>query len=153
MESKDEKLAREFLVGMIGPKGRVYLKPNSEREKRARAATARVLRNEAGQDGYFTQLVASLINPSPGHFFIHRKIIFQRPRGTPVVISDRHRAEIAAFIQEELARQKADAQTTTAQARNLKRALAATRRKFGISERTFWSIWKHFRPVRSTATK
>jgi hypothetical protein len=152
-ESKDEKLAREFLLGVVGPKGRAYLKPNSKREKRARKATARVLRDEAGHDGYFTCLIASLIDPSPGQVFINRKIIFQRPRGTPVVVaSDRQRVEIAAYIHNELEKQKASA-PTAAQAQNLKRAMAAARDKFGKSDRTLWKIWKEFRPVRRTAIK
>jgi hypothetical protein len=151
-ESKDERLAHEFLLGTAGPKGTVYLKPNSKREKMARKATARVLRKEAGRDGYWTHLVASLINPLPRHFFIKRKIIFQRPRGTPVRILDRERAEIAAFIRNELEKQKAGA-PTAAQGRNLKLAMAAARDKFGISDRTVWDIWKDFRPVRRTANK
>jgi hypothetical protein len=150
-ESKDEKLAHEFLLGTVGPKGTVYLKPNSEREKRARQATARVLRKEAPQ-GFFTQLIASLIDPSPDRVFIKRKIIFQRPRGTPVVVSDQQRAEIAGFIHKELEKQKAHAQTA-AQARNLKAAMAAACDKFGISDRTVWDIWKDFRPMRRTAIK
>jgi hypothetical protein len=148
-ESKDERLAREFLLGSVGPKGRVYLKPNSIREKKARKATARVLRKEAGPDGYFTCLIASLIDPSPNHVFINRKIIFQRPRGTPVVASNRQRAEIAAFIHNELEKQKAGA-PTAAQARNLKLAIGAASDKFGYGDRTLREIWKEFKPVKPT---
>jgi hypothetical protein len=155
-ESKDEKLAREFLLGMIDQTGRTYLKPNSKREKQARAATARVLRREAGRNGYWTHVVASLIDPSPRHFFIKRKIIFKRPKGTPILISDRARAEIAAFAQDELKKQKANTNTTIAQRRNLKRIMTMACDEFGIGERTFWKIWKKFRPVKpikSTANK
>ena len=150
-ESKDEKLAREFLLGLVSPKGRVYLKPNSKREKQARAATERVLRKEAGRNGYWAHLVAGLINPSPRHFFIKRKIVFQRPKGTPVTILDRERAEIAAFIHNELEKQRTGA-STAAQARNLKHAMAAARDKFGKRDRTLWKIWKEF-GLLSTANK
>jgi hypothetical protein len=146
-ESKDEKLAKDFLLGAIFQNGRTYLKPNSEHEKQARAATARVLRKEAGPTGYFTHLVASLIDPSPKNVFVKRKIIFQRPRGTPVTILNRERAEIAAFMQDELVKQKANAGTTDAQRRNLKRMMAMTKEKFGISNRTIWAIWKEFGPL------
>jgi hypothetical protein len=145
-ESKDERLALEFLLGTIDQNGRTYLKPNSKREKQARAATARVLQKEADRSGYWTHLVACLINPSPRHIFINRKIIFKRPRGTPVTILDRERAEIAAFMQKELANQKANAEATDAQRRNLKRMMAMTQKKFGISNRKIWEIWKEFRP-------
>src|SRR6516225_1159313 len=150
-ESKDEKLAGEFLLGLVSPKGRVYLKPNSKREKQARAATERVLRKEAGRNGYWAHLVAGLINPSPRHFFIKRKIVFQRPKGTPVTILDRERAEIAAFIHNELEKQKVGA-PTAAQAKNLKRVMAAARDKFGYGGRTLWKIWKEFKPF-ATAKK
>jgi hypothetical protein len=152
-ESKDEKLALEFLLGTINQNGRTYLKPNSKREKQARAATARVLQKEADRNGYWTHLVACLINPSPYNVFIKRKIIFQRPRRTPVTILARERAEIAAFMQNELTRQKkATAEMTDAQRRNLKRMMAITQEKFGISNRKIWAIWKEFRPL-STANK
>lgn len=151
-ESKDERLALEFLLGTIDQNGRTYLKPNTKREKQARAATARVLQKEAGRSGYWTHLVACLINSSPRHIFINRKIIFKRPRGTPVKILDRERAEIAAFMQEELANQKANTETTDAQRRNLKRLMAMTQKKFGISNRKIWEIWREFRPF-STANK
>jgi hypothetical protein len=159
MESEDEELAHEFLVGIVGPKGRGYLKPNSEHEKKARQATARILRKEAGRDGWFTRLVADLIDPStrslPRHFYIKRKIVFQRPRGTPVVVSDRKRAEIAAFIHNELAKQKAKAgpQTPAAQARNLKPVIAATGKEFGIKKSTVWGIWADFKLKRRTPIK
>jgi hypothetical protein len=149
---RSEELALEFLLGRIERKGRTYLKPNSEREKQARAATARVLRKEAGRNGYLTHLVACLINPPPRHSFIKRKIIFQRPRGTPVMILDRERVEIAAFMQEERAKQKANTATTDAQRRNLKRMMDMTQEKFGIGNRTIWKIWKEFGPS-STANK
>jgi hypothetical protein len=143
---RSEELALEFLLGKIEQNGRTYLKPNSEREKQARAATARVLRKEAGRTGYFTHLVASLINPSPNNVFIKRKIIFQRPRGTPARILDREQAKIAAFMQKELKKQKANTAPTDAQRRNLKPMMAMTKEKFGISNRKIWDIWKEFGP-------
>jgi hypothetical protein len=131
---RSEELALEFLLGMKSQNGRTtYLKPNSEREKQARAATARVLRKEAGRTGYFTHLVASLINPSSNNVFIKRKIIFQRPRGTPNVIANRD-AEIAAFMHEQLRTQ------------NLKGAIADAEIKFGRRRSTIMKIWSHFRP-------
>ena len=149
---RSEELALEFLRGRIERNGRTYLKPNSEREKQARAATARVLRKEAGRTGYFTHLVACLIDPLPNNVFIKRKIIFQRPRGTPVRILDRERAKIAAFVQNELTKQKANTTLTDAQRRNLKRIMAMTQEKFGYSNRTIWKIWKEFGSL-STANK
>jgi hypothetical protein len=148
-DEKDERLAREFLLGTIDQNGRTYLKPRSKREQQARAATARVLQKEAGSNGYWTHVVARLINPSRRHFFIKRKIIFQRPRGTPVTILDRERAKIADFIHNELKKQKAGARTA-AQARNLKPVMKLACDEFGISERTFWEIWKEFKPVKPT---
>ena len=150
-ESKDERLAREFLLGRIERNGRTY-KLGRKREEQVRAATARVLRKEAGRTGYFTHLVASLINPSPNNVFIKRKIIFQRPRGTPVRILDRERVEIAVFMQEVLAKQKANTGTTDAQRRNLKRTMKTARDKFGYGDRTLWKIWKEF-GLLSTANK
>src|SRR5580704_4930216 len=59
---EDEELAAEFLLGTPGPKGRIYLKPGSELELKARAILARLMLAEAPA-GYFTRLVAALIDP------------------------------------------------------------------------------------------
>ncbi len=147
-ESEDEQLARELLLG-IGPRGRkIYLKPGSEYELKARAALARVMLSEA-PNGYFTRLVARLIQPLPPSALIQQKIIFKRPRGTPLVVNDQRRAEIAAFMQEKMKNQTRGSAVTVAQARNQKRAKEATMKKFGISRSTLMDIWSEFSPRKS----
>ena len=131
----DEELAHELLLGIPGPKGRKYLEPGSERELSARAALARVMRAEAPH-GYFTLRVANLIDPRRDR--AERKIQFRRvKRGTPIRISDRQRAEIAAYIHDHRAR-----------GLNLKKAWGAAQDKFDISRGTVTEIWKHFRPIK-----
>jgi hypothetical protein len=141
MEDRDEKLAHELLVGAGGK----YLKPGSELELKARTALARILRKEA-PDGWFTQTVADLIGLPPRSAVTKQKIVFvlNRSRGTPVMVTDRRRAEIAAFMQEQLETQKRGTAATVAQARNQKRAREATMKKFGISRSTFIEIWREF---------
>src|ERR1700730_9506636 len=102
---EDEQLAIEFLLGTPGPKGRTYLKPGSKLELKARSALARIMLTEA-PGGYFTRLVATLIDPPDRSTIIKRKIVFQRPKGTPVVVLDGRRAEIAAYMHDQLAKQK-----------------------------------------------
>ena len=68
---EDEDLAIEFLLGTPGAGGRTYLDPDSKRGKRARTILAGKLLAEA-PDGYFTQIVAKLIDPP------RRSAIFQR---------------------------------------------------------------------------
>jgi len=143
----DEELAIEWLLGTHGPDGREYLKPGDKCELRARAAVARALLREA-PDGYFTRLVAALIDPSISSSIISRRIALKRPKGTPVVIPDRRRAEIAAFMQEQLAKQKQGTAASAAQAQNLKRVVAATQEKFGASRSTVLNIWRDFRPLK-----
>jgi hypothetical protein len=135
MKKDDEDLAHELLLGAVGPKGRIYLKPNSERETLAREALARVMRQEAPH-GYFTQLVASHIYPSGRSPLIKRKIVFKHlSRGTPNVIENRD-AEIAAFMHEQLHTQ------------NLKGAIADAEKKFGRRRSTIMEIWSRFRPTK-----
>jgi hypothetical protein len=145
MKDDDNELAHELLLGTPGPRGREYLEPNSERELKARTALARILRAEA-PNGYFTRVLADLIDPPRGSVIINRKIVFQRPRGTPVVVSDRRRVEIAAFMQEQLEKQKRGTCASDAQARNLKPIIDAAREKFGDSRSTIMKIWHDFRP-------
>ncbi len=140
----DDDLAYEWLLGTPGPKGRQYLKPNSERELKARAVVAQRLRAEA-PDGYFTNRVADLIDPPRSGALIKRKIVFQRPRGTPVVVSARQRVEIAAFMQRQLEAQKGNA-ASDAQAKNLKPVVSAVQNKFYIGRSTVMKIWQEFRP-------
>jgi hypothetical protein len=150
MIDEDEELAHEWLLGTPGPKGiREYLKTGSERELKARAAMARILRSEA-PGGFFTGLMAALVDPPRRGVIIpnvaNRKIAFKRPRGTPVVVSDRRRVEIAAFMHEQLAAQKRKPAATAAQARNLKDVVAAAQAKFAISHGTVMDIWREFKP-------
>ena len=147
MEDNDD-LAHEWLLGTLGPKGRQYLKPNSERELKARAVVAQHLRAEA-PNGYFTNRVADLIDPPRSSAVIKRKIVFQRPRGTPVVVSARRRVEIAAFMQRQLEAQKRGNAASAAQAKNLKRVVSAVQNKFHISRSTVMNIWQDFRPPKN----
>ena len=71
---EDEELAIEFLLGTPGPKGRAYLKPGSDLELKARAILARLMLAEA-PGGYFTRLVAALIDPPRRSAIIKRKIV------------------------------------------------------------------------------
>lgn len=150
MEDRDEKLAQELLVGIRGSKGRIYLEPNSRRELKARIALSKVLRAEA-PNGWFTNVVAALIEPPRRRSaIIERKIVFQRPtRGAPVVVNDRRRAEIAAFMQVQLEKQKRETAATVAQARNQKKAEDTTTKKFDISRSTLMEIWSEFSPRKS----
>jgi hypothetical protein len=148
---EDEELAIEFLLGTPGPKGRTYLQPGSERELKARAVLARIMLTEA-PDGYFTRLVAALIDPPRRSAIIKRKIVFQRARGTPVVVGDRRRVEIAAFMHDQLQKQKRGATAGNARARNLKRVVGAAQDKFGVSRATVMKVWSGFRPRKTNGS-
>jgi hypothetical protein len=137
MIDDDEELAHEFLLGIPGPDGREFPKPGSERELKARTALAKILFKEA-PNGYFTRLMAALIDPPRRSVIIKRKIVFKRPRGTPVVVGDRRRAEIAAFIHARLKNR-----TGT---QSLKSVLGEAEDKFGVRRSTLLNIWSHFRP-------
>jgi hypothetical protein len=134
----DEELAHELLLGISGSKGREFLKPGSERELSARAALARVMRAEAPH-GYFTQRVANLIDPPHGSVVSKRKLVFQRPKGTPVVVSERQRAEIAAFMHEQ------NQKRGTVTDKLSKQVEADAHDKFGYKRSTLRKIWKDFR--------
>ena len=144
---EDEELAIEFLLGTSGPKGRTYFDPDSERGKRARTILARKLWEEA-PGGWFTPYVAASIDPHP-HRWIERKIVFKRPRGTPVVVDVRRRTEIAKFMHEQFEKQKRGA-ASAAQARNLKRVIAAAMKEFGVGRSTVMSVWGEFRPPKES---
>jgi hypothetical protein len=135
---KREELAHELLLGTPGPKGRVYLEPNSKREILARKLLARLMRQEAPH-GFYTQLVAAHICPPARSLFIKRKIVFQRGKGTPAIVADRQRVEIAAFMREQLRSQ------------NLKRAIAAAENRFGRRRSTILKIWSDFQPPKTRA--
>jgi hypothetical protein len=141
----DFELAREFVFGTPGPKGRAYLDPGSERERKARTILARKLREEA-PDGYFTQAVAKLIDPPRRSAIFQREIVFKRPRGTPVIRDVRRDVEIAAFMHEQLEEQERRVAATAAWVRNRKRVVHAAHKKFGISYSTIRNIWREFRP-------
>jgi hypothetical protein len=158
MIDDDEELAIEWLLGTAAPKGRAFLKAGSNRELKGRAAAARALRKEA-PEGYFAQVVANLIDPprridppAPSAIFT-RKFIFQRPRGAPVVGSDRRRAKIAAYMQAQLEKQKRRPAATIAQTRNLKAVVASTMKKFGLSHGSVMKIWAEFRPPKKSPNK
>lgn len=146
MKDPDEELAIELLIGARGK----YFEPGTELELKARAALARILRTEA-PDGWFTQTVADLIGLPPRSAVTKQKIVFvlNRTRGTPVVVTARRRAEIAGFMREQLAKQKAGSAATVAQARNQKRAEEATMKKFDIGRSTLMKIWSEFSPRQS----
>jgi hypothetical protein len=135
MKDPDEELAIELLIGARGK----YLKPGSKLELKARTALARILRTEA-PDGWFTQTVADLIGLPLRSAVTKQKIVFvlNRSRGTPVVVTDRRRAEVAACIQEQLA-----------QGQNLKGAWGVAQDKFGIKRSTVIKIWDSFKPSKS----
>jgi hypothetical protein len=142
-----EELVHELLLGTPGLKGRTYPKPNSKREILARKILARLMRQEAPR-GFYTRLVAAHIYPTtylPARLagskwgaargsFIKRKIVFQRLRGTPVAVADRRQVEIAAFMREQLRSQ------------NLKRAIGATEKQFGVRRSTVMKIRSDFQP-------
>jgi hypothetical protein len=139
---KHEELAHELLLGVPGPKGgREYPERNSKRERAARIALARMLWKEA-PDGYFTRIVASLIHPKPRSRIVEREIIFQRRnRGTPVVVGEGRRAEVAAFMHKELEKQKLKWGK-----QNLKAVVGAAVDEFDIGRSTIMEIWGDYRP-------
>jgi hypothetical protein len=149
---EDEDLAIEFLLGTPGPRGRTYLDPDSERGKRARTILARKLREEA-PDGYFTQIVAKLIDPPRRSAIFQREIVFKRPRGTPVIMDARRDPEIAALMRvllAQLAKRKRGAAMTAAEIRNFKDIIDAAQKKFGVKRSTVMSAWSKFRPPKKS---
>jgi hypothetical protein len=148
----EDELAIEFLRGTMGPKGRTYLDPESERGKQARTILARKMREEA-PDGWFTRYVAASIDPRP-HRRIERKVVFRRTKGTPVAVDVRQRAEIAAFMHARVKAAAAAAGTnaTAAWARNREQIIRATQEEFGVSVSTVKTIWRDFGPNKAART-
>jgi len=135
---EDEELAIELLRGtsVFDNKGRHYkrdyLEPGSSHERAARAALARLLRKEA-PDGYFTQIVASLIDPPRRRVVVTQRIEFKRLKGNPWRASGRLDVEIAEFIHE---RRKAGCQ--------LKDAVTDAAEHFRVGEEKVRKAWGEF---------
>jgi hypothetical protein len=143
MEDDDEDLAHELLLGTLGSNPREYPERGSKRELAARAALARLLRKG---DSFYIWRVADMIDPSLGSAVAEREVFFKRrDKGTPVVVGERRRAEIAAFLQEGLKEEK---KIKPKGKPNFKAVVAAAENEFGVGRSTILAIWSDYKPIK-----
>ncbi len=139
-----EDLAHELLLGspISGQNGwyhkRQYLKPGSKRESAARAALARLLRDEA-PDGYFTQIVASMIDPQTNSPLINQRIKIVRLQGGKRA-TGRLNIDIAKFIHKRREEQPGI---------TMEAVIYDAAEHFRISERRIKYAWSRFKPVKT----